>query len=75
MRLLTCEELLQPYKVPLIEITMQLQEQVQALTKRVEELESQLHKKTAGTVCSAPLPKPIKARLLSPQSNRQDQGC
>jgi len=49
MRLLKREELLQLDKATLVEIILQLQEQVQALTKRVEALESQLHKNSRNS--------------------------
>ncbi|MFQ5356556.1 MAG: IS66 family transposase [Mariprofundaceae bacterium] len=49
MRLLTREELLQLDKETLVEIILQLQEPVQALTKRVEELESRLNKNSRNS--------------------------
>ncbi len=53
MRLLKREELLPLDKETLVEIILQLQEQVQALTKRVEELESQLHKNSCNSLLGA----------------------
>ncbi len=49
MRLLKREELLQFDKETLVEIILQLQEQVQVLTKRVEDLESKLHKNSRNS--------------------------
>ncbi len=49
MRPLKREELLQFEKRPLVEITLQLQEQVQVLTRRTEELASQLHKNSRNS--------------------------
>ncbi len=49
MRLLKREELLQFDKETLVEIILQLQEQLQALTKRVEDLESKLHKNSRNS--------------------------
>ena len=49
MRLLTREELLQLDKATLVEIILQLQDQVQTLTKRAEELESRLHKSSRNS--------------------------
>jgi transposase len=49
MRLLKREELLQLDKETLVEIILQLQKQVQALTQRVEELESRLNKNSRNS--------------------------
>jgi len=49
MLLLKREELLQLDKETLVEIILQLQTQVQALTQRVEELESRLNKNSRNS--------------------------
>jgi len=78
MRLLTREELLQLDKEVLVEIILQLQGQVQALTKRVEELESRLNKNSRNS--SKPpstdgLTKPpVKPKSLRKKGQRKSGG-
>jgi len=78
MRLMKREELLLLEKEPLVEITLQFQDQIQVLTKHVKELESKLHKNSRNS--SKPpstdgLAKPpVKPKSLRKKSTKKSGG-